>query len=90
MSSALLNQVSVTPQSFDLIYVDILNQKLQYESFEYIIYTQDKKMIRRGQFRAPSVQIRTSCLQEGTYQFQLLLHGEEWKNTHFQKQSQEA
>jgi hypothetical protein len=87
--SALLNQVSVTTQSFDLIYVDILNQKLQYESFEYIIYTEDKKMIRRGQFRAPSVQIRTCGLQEGTYEFQLLLHGEEWKNTLFQKQSQE-
>lgn len=88
--SILLNQVSVTTQSFDLMYVDILNQTLQYESFEYIIYAEGKRMIRRGQFRAPSVQIRTNGLQDGTYEFQLLLHGEEWKNMIFQKHSEQA
>lgn len=85
--STLVNQVSVTLKSFDLIYVDILNQSLQYELFEYVIYTEDKRMIRRGQFRAPSVQIRTNDLQEGTYEVQLFLRGEEWKNMLFQKRS---
>jgi hypothetical protein len=86
----ILNQLSVTPKSTDLIYVDILNDSLLYESFEYVIYGNDKTMIRRGQFRAPSVQIRTNYLEEGTYHFQLLLNGKEWKTTYFEKQNIEA
>jgi hypothetical protein len=88
--SPILNQVNVTAKSYDLLYVDILNDALLYESFEYVIYRNDKTMLRRGQFRAPSVQIRTSNLEEGTYQFHILLNGEEWKTTCFEKQNPEA
>jgi len=84
------DQVSVTTKSTDLIFVQILNEKLQYESFEYVIYGQDKSLLRRGTFRAPSVQIRTTYMNEGIYQFQLLLNGQEWKTTLFEKHSQEA
>ncbi len=84
------NQVTVTTKSTDLINVDILNFKLQYESFEYVIYNDNKTMLRKGQFRAPSVQIPTNHLQEGTYQFQLLINGQEWKTTLFEKCNPEA
>jgi hypothetical protein len=88
--SCALNQVSVTSQSYDLIYVDILNQSVQYESFEYVIYNQEKRMLRKGQFKAPTVQIRTNHLQEGKYHFQLLLHGQEWTTAFFEKQNLDA
>ncbi len=87
--SSTSNHVSVTTKSSDLINVDILNN-LQYESFEYVIYNDNKTMLRKGQFRAPSVQIRTNNLQEGIYQFQLLLNGQEWKTTLFEKYNSEA
>lgn len=87
MLTASPHQVTVTEQVYDLIFVDILNQNLQYESFEYIIYGENKKMLRKGQFRAPSVQIRTNHLQEGMYGFQLLLHGEEWNHLYFEKKA---
>jgi len=84
------DQVSVTTKSTDLLFVQILNEELQYESFDYLIYGQDKSVLRRGTFRAPSVQIRTTYMNEGTYQFQLLFKGQEWKTTLFEKHRQEA
>ena len=84
------NQVTVTTQTYDLIYVDINNDSFLYQSFEYVIYSPNNTMLRRGQFRSPCVQIRTSNLEEGTYHFQLLLNGQEWRTTHFEKRSPEA
>ena len=78
-------QVSVIEKVTDLIFVDILNRRFEYESFEYIIYDGHKKIVRKGYFRAPSVQLRTNNLQEGTYSFQLLLNGEVWNTTEFRK-----
>ncbi|MDB5190895.1 MAG: hypothetical protein JWQ96_458 [Segetibacter sp.] len=83
-------QVTVTEQVYDLFLVDILNQTLLYESFEYAICSEDNKTIRKGQFRAPSVQLRTSDLCEGNYQFQLYLKGKEWQCAAFQKVSHPA
>jgi len=78
-------QVSVIGNVSDLIFVDIHNQLLQYESFEYAIYNNDKKVVRKGYFRAPSVQLRTNNLQEGIYQFELKLHGKVWETAEFRK-----
>ncbi len=80
-------QVLVVEKVTNLVFVDILNETLQYASFDYVIYDGDKKVIRRGYFRAPSVQFRTNNLQEGTYQFELLLNGEVWETAQFSKRS---
>ena len=82
-----MKQVSVIGQVADMIYVNITNKTLQYDSFEYNIYNGDKKVVRRGYFRAPSVQLRTANLADGTYQFELLLNGQVWETAEFRKTS---
>ncbi|MDB5247726.1 MAG: hypothetical protein JWQ40_2120 [Segetibacter sp.] len=81
----MLNEISITKKVCDILVLDILNQRLPYEPFEYIIYSEDHTMQRRGQFRAPSVQLRTTHMNEGTYELQLLYKGQEWQTTLFEK-----
>jgi hypothetical protein len=78
-------QVSITEKKNDVFDVDILTHATMYSSFEYIIYGANNKMLRRGQFRAPSVQLRTTGMQEGNYLFQLLLNDNEILNVPFYK-----
>jgi hypothetical protein len=82
-------QVSIIDKVSDMVYIDILNQKLQHASFEYVILNGEKKIVRKGNFRAPSVQLRTNHLEEGMYQFQLLLNGKLWETTDFRKRKDE-
>lgn len=79
------NQVSVVEKVSNLVFVDILNDTLQYASFDYVIYDGDKRVVRKGYFRAPSVQFRTNNLQAGTYQFEILLNGQVWETAQFSK-----
>ena len=78
-------QVAITEKKNDVFDVDILSQTLFYRPLDYIIYGKDNKMIRRGQFRAPSVQLRTTYMQEGDYLFQILLNEDDYINVPFQK-----
>ncbi len=78
-------EVTITEKVYDLFFVDILNKTFLYQSFDYEIRGEDKKTVRRGTFRAPSVQLRTNNLAEGKYQFQLYLEGKEWQSTSFIK-----
>jgi hypothetical protein len=78
-------QVSVVEKVSNLVFVDILNETFQYASFDYVIYDGEKKVVRKGYFRAPSVQFRTNNLQEGTYQFEILLNGQVWETAQFCK-----
>lgn len=80
-------QVSVIEKVSNLVFVDILNDTVQYASFDYVIYDGDKRVVRRGYFRAPSVQFRTNNLVEGTYEFELLLNGQVWETAHFNKRA---
>jgi hypothetical protein len=80
-------QVSVVEKVTNLVFVDILNDTLQYASFDYVIYDGAKKVVRKGYFRAPSVQFRTNNLVEGTYQFEILLNGQVWETAQFSKRS---
>lgn len=82
----MLTEFTITQKVSDLLVMNILNEKLQYQPFEYIIYSQNKTMLRKGCFRAPSVQIRTNNMDCGTYHIQLLHQGKEWVETHFEKQ----
>lgn len=81
----MLNDCTVTEKVYDMLFVNILDEKLQYDSFEYVIYTINNTMLRKGCFRAPSVQIRTTNMDKGTYQIQLLHEGQEWITTLFEK-----
>lgn len=76
---------SATDAIPDLLVVKILNEHYRYDSFEYIIYSDNNAVIRKGTFRAPSVQLRTIGLNEGVYHMDLLYRGQKWKTNHFEK-----
>jgi ABC-type uncharacterized transport system substrate-binding protein len=78
-------QVTITENKTDVFNVDVLNENYFYKPMVYIIYGKDNKMVRRGQFMAPSVQLRTSYMQEGDYLFQILLNENETVNIPFHK-----
>lgn len=78
-------QISITEKKNDVLDVDILTSSMLFNSFEYRIWGDNNKMLRRGQFRAPSVQMRTNDLREGNYMFQLLLNDNEILNAPFHK-----
>ncbi len=79
------DEFTITEKVSDLLVLSIINEKLQYESFEYVIYTVNKTMLRKGCFRAPSVQLRTHNMEIGTYHLQLIHKGQEWVTTPFEK-----
>ncbi len=78
-------QLTLQEKVCNLFSVDILNETFQYASFDYVIYDGAKRVVRRGYFRAPSVQFRTNNLQEGIYQLELLLNGKVWETAQFSK-----
>jgi hypothetical protein len=80
-------EVAISEKKKDVLDVDIMNQPLFYKLFDYVIYGKDNKMIRRGQFRAPSVQLRTTFMQEGDYLLQVLLNENEYVSVPFHKTS---
>jgi hypothetical protein len=69
----------------DVFDVNVLNKEYQYQSLDYIIYGKDNKMIRKGHFRAPSVQLRITPMQECEYLFQIVLSENEKVNIPFHK-----
>jgi hypothetical protein len=74
----------------DLVHVDIPGKTMEFRSFDYIIYGEGHKMLRRGNFRSPSVQLRTNDLKAGIYDFILLVDGEEYHTTSFIKDNAAA
>jgi hypothetical protein len=42
-------------------------------------------MVRKGQFRAPSVQLRTTYMQAGDYLLQVMVNENDFVNIPFQK-----
>ncbi len=78
-------QVAITEKNNDMFDVDISNQTLLYKSLDFIIYGKDNKMVRKGQFRAPSVQLRTTYMQAGDYLLQVMVNECDYVNIPFQK-----
>ncbi len=70
----------------DFMFVEINSFVMQNKTFEYKIFSQDEKLIRKGRFEGPMVQLRLSLMQEGKYIFLLYLNGEQLQNSGFEKQ----
>ena len=70
----------------DFMFVEINSFVMQNKTFEYKIFSQDEKLIRKGRFEGPMVQLRLSLMQEGKYIFLLYLNGEQLQNSGLEKQ----
>lgn len=78
---------SVTAIVEDFMFVEINKYALAGKTFEYKICTPDEKIIRKGQFSGLNVQLRLSFIEEGRYNFQLYLNGEQLQESRFEKRS---
>lgn len=76
---------SITDIVQDFMFVEIRNIAILDKTFEYKIVSQDDKLIRKGRFEGPNVQLRLSLMPEGTYFFRLYLNGEELQHISFEK-----
>ena len=70
---------------YDLLKVEIVQSTLFNTTFEYKICCPNEKIIRKGSFRGPNVQLRLSLMQEGKYSFHLFLNGEQIQYSGFEK-----
>jgi len=77
----------ITDIVHDFLFVEINSTALQNKTFEYKIISQEEKLIRKGHFEGPMVQLRLSLMQEGKYTFQLYLNGEQLLNSGFEKRA---
>ncbi|HRI21095.1 MAG TPA: hypothetical protein PLA68_09070 [Panacibacter sp.] len=78
---------NVTAIVDDFMFVEINKYALAGNTFEYKICTTDEKIIRKGQFSGLNVQLRLSFIEEGKYNFQLYLNGEQLQESRFEKRS---
>ena len=78
---------SVTPTVYDFMLVEITEPTLcdHQHVFDYLIYSPDERPVRKGRFSGPSVQLRLSLIEAGSYLFRLYLDGEAIQNFCFEK-----
>ncbi|HNP23942.1 MAG TPA: hypothetical protein PKM63_12475 [Panacibacter sp.] len=75
--SALQQRIAaITENVNEFLFVEIFPQNLEGHEFDYLITDLSHTTIRRGCFKAPKVQIRTSLMPEGHYNFILCKNGE--------------
>lgn len=77
----------VTTVVTHFLFIEIKNQPLAGNTFEYKICTPDEKIIRKGQFTEPNVQLRLSLIKEGKYNFLLYLNGQKLQESSFEKRT---
>lgn len=85
MTTFLRGCTSVTDVVYDYLLIEINHNQSLSKNFEYRICTRDKKLVRQGCFRGPSVQLRLSLMDTGNYQLLLSENGSEWEQFGFEK-----
>jgi len=78
--TALLNE-----KVSDILFLQVQSATCS-ELFEYCIEDPLKNIVRKGIFRAPDVQIRTSLMKGGKYLLHLYKSGEECFSASFRKE----
>ena len=84
MTNSHANVATISRQVQDVMVVEVNTASLN-EEYEYSISDLENKIIRKGYFRAPLVQLRTSYMNDGEYLFHLYKAGKECFTEYFQK-----
>ena len=80
---------NITKMVYDFLVVEISEPAFvnQDHYFDYSIFSQDEKPLRKGRFFGSKVQLRMSQMAEGNYLLRLFLDGEFFDNISFEKKS---
>ena len=81
-----------TAVSFLQVTNDTLVMEVRHEDrsdcvFDYEIKDGTERIVRRGRFTGPLVQLGTQFLHNGNYEIDLQVRGESWKKVSFTKNS---
>lgn len=71
----------------DLVIMEVRHEDKGHCIFDYEIKDAAERVVRRGRFTGPLVQLGTQFLNNGSYEIDLLVKGETWRKISFTKNS---
>jgi len=79
--------VSLLQVSNDIVVMEVRHEDRSDCTFDYEIKDTTERIVRRGRFTGPLVQLGTQFLHNGNYEIDLQVKGESWKKVSFTKSS---
>jgi len=81
------NTVSLLQVANDIVVMELCHEYRSDCIFDYEIKDMAERIVRRGRFTGPIVQLGTQFLHNGNYEIDLQVKGESWKKVSFTKNS---
>jgi hypothetical protein len=79
------NPVSFLQVTNEVVVMEVCHEEKRECVFDYEIKDVAEKVVRRGRFTGPLVQLGTQFLNNGNYVIDLLVKGESWRKVSFTK-----
>ena len=79
--------VAISQITNDIVMMEVRHEDKRLCIFDYEIKDATERIIRRGRFTGPLVQLGTQFLNNGNYEIDLMVKGETWRTIHFTKSS---
>lgn len=77
--------VSLLQVTNEVVVMEVCHEDKRECVFDYEIKDGRERIVRRGRFTGPHVQLGTQFLNNGDYEIDLLVKGEPWKKVSFTK-----
>ena len=77
--------VAISQITSDLVIMEVRHEDKSHCIFDYEIKDAAEKVVRRGRFTGPLVQLGTQFLGTGIYEIDLLVKGKTWRTISFTK-----
>jgi hypothetical protein len=79
--------VAISQITNDIVIMEVRHEDRNDCIFDYEIKDAAERVVRRGRFTGPLVQLGTQFLNNGIYEIDLLVKGETWRTVRFTKNS---
>ncbi len=79
--------VAISQISNDIVIMEVRHEDKSHCIFDYEIKDAADRIVRRGRFTGPLVQLGTQFLNNGSYEIDLQVKGETWRKVSFTKSS---
>ena len=79
--------VALSQVTNDIVVMEVCHEDSSDCIFDYEIKDNAERIVRRGQFTGPWVQLGTQFLRNGIYDIDILVKGQTWRTVRFTKNS---
>ena len=79
--------VAISQITNDLVIMEVRHEDKSHCVFDYEIKDAAERIVRRGRFTGPLVQLGTQFLGNGIYEIDLMVKGKTWRTISFTKNS---